>query len=400
MAYIKSYQLKNGTIKWEYFVSKGRSKNNGTPLKIHKRGFLSKRDAEKAAKIIEGQIASGAYFADNPQKMTIERYLDEWINKHKKNVKEGTIIVYKDSIRMYVIPYIGNIQISKYTRAMHQDYIDQLFTDPSLGRNKNGLSWNTVKTVNGALFTAFKKAISLGYIHDNPCAYVEFPDDKRNRKKEPNFYTLEQSNKFLEFASKQREPFWYVFFLFIFDLGLRKGEVMALRWSEIDITAKEVQVTYTRLYRKETKGEIYLDYTKTEAGIRKLLLTNRLQKALINLFNSFYGTNNLIPFTKNNDDFIFTYQTGTTRGYPVRSRSVNGASDRIMKQAKLPKIKVHDGRHTNAVRLRQAGVPLEDIKDLLGHKDIEMTQMYAHVSPEIKERSMEKLELILNDKKA
>lgn len=57
-----------------------------------------------------------------------------------------------------------------------------------------------------------------------------------------------------------------------------------------------------------------------------------------------------------------------------------------MKQAKLPKIKVHDGRHTNAVRLKQAGVPLEDIKDFLGHKDVEMTQIYAHVSPEIKER--------------
>lgn len=84
---------------------------------------------------------------------------------------------------MYVIPYIGNIQLIKYTRAMHQEYINQLFTDPNLGKKKNGLFWNTVKTVNGELHGAFKKAKYLGYINDSACLNVEFFDDKKIRKK-------------------------------------------------------------------------------------------------------------------------------------------------------------------------------------------------------------------------
>ena len=62
-------------------------------------------------------------------------------------------------------------------------------------------------------------------------------------------------------------------------------------------------------------------------------------------------------------------------------------------KANLPKIRIHDGRHTNAARLRQAGVPLEDIKDMLGHKNVKTTEIYAHVSAEVKERAVNKLEL-------
>ena len=63
---------------------------------------------------------------------------------------------------------------------------------------------------------------------------------------------------------------------------------------------------------------------------------------------------------------------------------MNGAFNRIAEKADLPKIRVHDGRHTFAVRSRQAGLSLEDIKDFLGHKDISTTQIYAHISPEVK----------------
>ena len=78
---------------------------------------------------------------------------------------------------------------------------------------------------------------------------------------------------------------------------------------------------------------------------------------------------------------------------PIRQRSVDTAWHRIIQKANLPKIRIHDGRHTNAARLRQAGVPLEDIKDMLGHKNVKTTEIYAHVSAEVKERAVNKLEL-------
>ena len=78
---------------------------------------------------------------------------------------------------------------------------------------------------------------------------------------------------------------------------------------------------------------------------------------------------------------------------------MNGASVRIARKAGLTPIKVHDGRHTYAIRMRQAGVDLDDIKDLLGHKDISTTQIYASVTPEVKERSVKKFEEYLEEQK-
>ncbi|MGM8141119.1 tyrosine-type recombinase/integrase [Enterococcus italicus] len=389
MATIKSYNLKNGTEMWEYFVSNGRNKGTGAPLKIHKRGFKSRKDAEKAAKIIEGEIASGEYLKSNPSKLTISDYFDLWINTYKTNVKEGTRIVHRSNITTYIDPYIGNFKLDQYTRREHQQYINMLLNKKGLGRTGKGLSIRTVKTINATLSNGFKKAIQLGYLKDNPTNFAEFPREESS--KEPKYYTLEQADKFLEYAKQEKQSIWYPFFLTIFDCGLRKGEAMALQWSDIDLKNKTIDISKERLYRAE-RGEnaknIALDNTKTESGKRLLIMTTRMQKAFIELYSVFYEAGNTIPITKYTNDFIFLYDNGNI----VRSRSVNGAFDRIIKKAGLPKIKVHDGRHTYAVRLRQAGVPLEDIKDLLGHKDVSTTQIYAQISPEVKKRATDILD--------
>lgn len=392
MATIKSYKLKDGTEKWEFYVSNGRDKGTGKPVKIHKRGFKKKTDAENAAKIIEGQIASNDYLKANPEKKTISAFFDDWIENYKSNVKAGTRIVHRENIRMYIKPYIGKHQLEKYTPADHQKFINMLLTKKGLGRSKNGLSYNTVKLVNATLSNGFKKAIQLGYVKNNPTRFLELP--KEPAAKEPQYYSSEEVDIFLDQAKNERDPLWYLFFLTIYDCGLRKAESMALRWSDIDIRNKYVNVTKERIYRAE-KGKskkIYIDDPKTPAGKRKMIMTNRAQRAFVDFYNYFYQTSGTMPLTANNDDFIFVYTTGTSKFDIIRSRSVNTASDRIIRKTGLKKIKVHDARHTYAVRLRQAGVPLEDIKDLLGHKDISTTQIYATISPEVKERAVEKLD--------
>ncbi|MBF8808222.1 MAG: tyrosine-type recombinase/integrase [Enterococcus lacertideformus] len=117
------------------------------------------------------------------------------------------------------------------------------------------------------------------------------------------------------------------------------------------------------------------------------------------MFIDFYNASFVLPITKQIDDFIFIFTTGKAKGNIIRSRSTNGASDRIARKAGLPKIKVHDGRHTYAVRLRQAGVPLEDIKELLGHKDISTTQIYAQVSTEVIERATNRFNDYINNQR-
>ncbi|EHU8853810.1 site-specific integrase, partial [Enterococcus faecalis] len=287
---------------------------------------------------------------------------------------------------------------NKYKPADHQKFINSLFTNKELGKNKNGLSYNTVKIVNAALSNAFKKAQKLGYVKSNPTYLVEFPLDKvkekNNKEKKLEFYTLEQENLFLDTARNFDEYMWYVFFLIIFDLGLRKGEVMALRWFNFDFRDNILTFDKQRLYRKERPGQVILDDVKTDAGKRSLKMTNRVRNSVLELYGINYDlTNNVLPMTKSNKDFLFINNRGKNVGLPIRQRSVDTAWHRIINKAQLPKIRIHDGRHTNAARLRQAGVPLEDIKDMLGHKNVKTTEIYAHVSAEVKERAVNKLEL-------
>ncbi|MGG5339209.1 hypothetical protein IGJ48_001906 [Enterococcus pernyi] len=128
-----------------------------------------------------------------------------------------------------------------------------------------------------------------------------------------------------------------------------------------------------------------------------MIMTDRAQQGFMDFYNYFYNTSATLPITKQVDDFVFIFTTGNSKGNIIRSRSTNGASDRIAKKASLPRIKVHDGRHTYAVTLRKADVPLEDIKELLQHKDISTTQIYAQVSTEVIERATNKFNDYINN---
>lgn len=402
MASIKSYTLKNGKKRYEIYVSNGLNPGTGKQEKIHKMGFKTYDEADKASKILEGKIAAGEYTRSNPQKITIADYMTTWIREYKVAVKEGTRIVHKSNIDTYIIPYIGHYQLDKYTRINHQRFINKMLTLDGKGRSNEGLAISTVRLINATVSNAYKKAVQLGYVKENPAEYVEFPRQKK-KSSDLQYYTILEVDRYLDEARNENNPIWYPFFVSVFDIGLRKSEVMALRWQDIDFSKKTVTISKARLYRKE-KGElknaIIIDDTKTPSGERTIPLTQRALSAFLEYRNLLIKTFGSLPLINNEIDFVFVYAKGRSTGDVIRDRTINGAHKRIYTRAGLKKIKVHDGRHTFAVRLRQAGVPLEDIKDLLGHKDVQMTQVYAHISPEIQQRSIERLETYLaNEKK-
>lgn len=396
MASIQPYNLKSGELRYEVYVSNGINSGTGKQEKIHKRGFKSWEEADTFAKITQGDLAKGEQVQVNPEKLTIEEFLELWLNEYKQGVKEGTRIVYRATIKAYIVPHIGKYQLHKYSRTDHQKFINKLFRLKGKGRGKNGLNHSTVKLVNGTLSGAFKKAVQLGYLKENPAKHVEFPRKQKKVSELPDFYSVEEVDRFLEAAKKERDPLWYPLFLLIFDSGLRKGEALGVQWSDFDLQNKTLKIQRERLLcaeMKENVGKVIVDETKTPAGTREIPITERTKQALWEFYKYFYDLVGVTPMINNNDDFVFIYTTnGKRKGEVVRGRTVNIASDRIADRAGLRRMPVHNGRHTYAVRLRQAGVSLEDIKDLLGHEDLSTTQIYATVSPEVKKRSINQLE--------
>ena len=394
MASIKPYNLKSGALRYEVFVSNGLDPGTRRQRKIHKKGFLTHEAALKWAKITEGNIASDGYLKVNPEKLTLEIFLNDWIDNYKQAVKEGTRIVHRENIRMYITPFIGKFQLDKYKRSDHQKFINMLLNLKGRGLSGNGLSVTTVRSVNGTLSNAFKKAIQLELVSKNPTNYVEFPRQNKSSKEKLKYYSYDETEKFLEFAQKERMFVWYPFFLLIFEAGLRKSEVLGLEWHHIDFANSKVSIVQQRLIRAEKKenvGTFIVDEVKTPSGRRTIPLTNRTKIALLELRNKLIQKFGYLPAIGSRA-FIFVNTQGKNKGLPLKDNTVNNAFIRIINRAELDRIKVHDGRHTFAVRLRQAGLSLEDIKDLLGHKDISTTQIYAHISPEVQQRSIDMLE--------
>ncbi len=252
-----------------------------------------------------------------------------------------------------------------------------------------GLATTTIRLINGTLHNALKKAISLGMIEINPCNGVEFRKSITSKEKELHYFNKDQIETFLEYAKEENEYIYYYFFLTTIYTGMRKGELMALQWSNVDFLRNTIKIDQTRLYRKEKRGQLELSTPKTESGFRTLVTSKTVKQALLELKNR---QQNYLPFYSErkypNTDFVFCFKNFN----PIADRTVNGAFERISKKAKLSKIKVHDLRHTHAVLLRQAGVSLEDIQGIPGHKNPTATLIYTHITEEVNQSAMDKLD--------
>ncbi|MCS8622863.1 site-specific integrase [Lactiplantibacillus plantarum] len=419
MATISKYQLKNGKTRYQYNIYAGTDKGTGQRKKIHRRGFTSYKSASDAAKLVEAEIISNKRNVTPQKAWNLGEFLDYWITHLKLNVKEGTRIVHRENIETYIKPRIGSYPLTEYTLVEHQRFINGLFSEKGVGRKKQGLSWATVKSINGTLSNALKKATQLGFIESNPTIGVEFSRKFKPQKRELRYYTLDEVNIFLETAKQEQQPSWFPFFLLMFDCGLRLGEDLALRWSRVDFNKRTLTIDQNRLYRAEAdqkrqlreSGEVLddsylsitLDAPKTEHSSRNVPLTARAYTALLELRNKQSALQKVVTINPNlqsdpSSDFVFRrfYLTAGNVGEPISSRGAEGAMKRIAKNAGLKHLNVHGCRHSFAVRLREAGVDMENIRDLMGHVDLTTTRMYAEVTPKIKEDAMSKLEDYLN----
>lgn len=393
---IYPYYLKNGELRYEAYAFNGVNKGTGKQKKKHKKGFLSHAAAKKWKRITEGEFATEDYIATNAGDIRLSVYLEDWLNVHKPNLKLGSRIKYQDAIKYYILPYIGNFKLNQYSPADHQKYINFLLNNTVLGKNKKGLSMGSVRSIHQTISSFLNTAVKLGYIKSNPAENVVFPKSKKEDTL--HYFTYEQTEIFLDEAKKQKEPVWYPLFLTIFDQGLRKGEALGLVWDDIDFANNMIHVRRTRIFAAERKRKLtfVVDSPKTDSSTRELPMTKRTKNALLVYRNYVINLFGYLPKTGENQFiFIKTNHHGNL-GTPFRGESINLAMTRIIESRGLPKISVHDGRHTYAVRLREAGVDLNDIGDLLGHTDTKTTQIYAHITPEIKERAVDRLETYLN----
>ncbi|WP_456832136.1 site-specific integrase [Deinococcus sp. UYEF24] len=283
-------------------------------------------------------------------------YLHRWLAHKRRELRPTTYRAYVSEL-MHLIPELGEIPLLSLT-AMQ---IQQAITD----RQDQGLS--TAKCLSTALRTlrmALRQAVLWGVIPTNPASMARAP---RTRSKEMTVWTQDEARRFLEHAGSHRLA---PLFTLALSTGMRRGEMIALAWGDLNLDSAELTVTRNSI--RDITGEWILGEPKTRAGFRSipladdmvaLLRTHRLEE------ESWFG-----PRTSEHP--VFTRSSGERLDPSNLSRLFH----RLVGEAGVPRIRFHDLRHTAASLLIRQGVPAKVVSDRLGHADVAFTlSVYTHL---------------------
>lgn len=330
--------------------------------------------------------------------------LSEWFGEYLKLYKEGKVketTVYR--IRQTFSPCKKNIVGMMKLQEIKAIHIQQLINE----LDEKGFTYGTIRLLKSLLNEMFKKAMGNGYMLINPCDAVVMP---KKVTYEARFLTGQEQEMFLEVA---KEYSHYDIFCACLSFGGRIGEVLGLKWSDIDFEKKTMHIQRTLHYAKVKEDEpchFFFTTPKTETSNREIpllpeteaILRRVRKKQLRNRMLHASQWNVQSPF----DDMVFT----TQQGIPIRYGDVNRTIKSVILKANLQEEELakfenrepfilkpfspHCFRHTFVTRCKMNGVPYETIQPYVGHSDKEMTAYYNHDKPEIDISALRKVSFL------
>ena len=251
--------------RWQGAITVGRN-SDGSQKRLYVYGKTRTEVSEKINSVLY-DINNGLY-VDKTQNPTVKEWLNSWLYTYKKNsIKQRTFDQYESIIRVHLNPEIGEYRLVDLKETTLQKFYNRLF--------KEGLSARSVQLINTVLHGAIKKAIKCGLVVRNVCEAVELP---KQQKKERRVLTPDEQKRLLEELKKSDYGAMYIFALFT---GLRRGEVLALTWDDVDLNNCTISVTKT-LGRVNTyvdtgnKTQLVVSEPKTETSRRVIPIVDCL----------------------------------------------------------------------------------------------------------------------------
>ncbi len=337
--------------------------------------FKTERDAERARRRWLNELEQGKLVTAKDQ--LLQDYMLYWLDIKQASLREVTLSLYERMLRLHIHPTLGQVKLQKVTGDMIQLLYSKML--------KDGYSHNSVRLVHRIINCALNDAVKWKKIPSNPAKEVSQP---RQRKHEMHVLDLEQAKIFLEAAKKSRFDCLLTLALVV---GMRRGELLALRWSDVDLDRAQLRVHRSLSYFPDPKtkhNKFKEEKAKTAAGER-----------MINL--PAFVVESLRQHRKQQDeerlkcgdawldyDLVFC----TLHGSYLDPSMVFDKFKEILKEAGLPDMRFHDLRHSAATILLSMGVNVKIIQELLGHGSVTITlDIYSHVLPSMQQVVMEDL---------
>lgn len=373
-------KLRDGIMKrggtW-YYVIRVKDPETGQSKPKWVGGFATEEEAKAARDEARVTARRGDYIDRNA--ITVGEYLDEWIEAHAMEIKPRTLKDYRMIIRLYVKPYIGRMRL----QAVRPMTITKLYRDllTSGGRDGKGLSARSVVYVHAVLRKAFRDAVNV----DQLIAYnpVERAKRPKHQYAEPGtVWTPAQLRIFLTLARPHR---LYAFFHLAAYTGARRGELLNLRWADVDFDGKAITISGSAgmVDGKRVEGTTKSGRTRVvslDEETVAVLREHRRKQAAERLIagDEWRGTENGHVFVTGWGEPI--YPDTVTQLIRDLVRAYNEPKSGPKPKEPLPYARLHDLRHLHATTLLLAGVPVHVVAARLGHADPAITlRVYAHI---------------------
>jgi integrase len=339
--------------KW-YFVTEGPRTPEGKRRRVWSSSFRTRREAEAA--LVAELSRRGQGIVLQPERLTLTEYVDRWLAHMRTTREASTVHRYEELLRFHVLPTLGSRQLKGLQPLEIQGLYDRLGQS---GRRDGagGLHPRTVGHVHRVLHRALKQAVHWHLVARNACEAVEPPKVAA----EPMVtLTPAQARQLLDHA----EGWLYHLVLLGAATGARRGELLALRWADVDLDTGTVRIARSVGL---VGGQLHWKTPKTESGARTVVLGPsvvaelRRHRAAQAERRLAYGS-----AYHHDEDLVVAKLDGAV----VRPDYASQAFRNLVRRAGLPKtIHVHSLRHSAASFLAAAGVPPSDIAAQLGHKD-------------------------------
>lgn len=252
----------------------------------------------------------------------------------------------------YVLPHIGHVRLVDVS-PMRIQTLYSILAERGRKNGRGGLSPNTINTIHGYLSWAFNTAVQWGYLSENVVARAKPPSSRRRK----SAWTKGEAHKFLEAAQKSR---YYPIYALAILTGMRRGELLGLKWEDVDWDNKRVHVrrAIVVVKGKRTEGEV-----KTESSQRKVALSEKALEILREHRRRQDHEKEKLGGRFKDEGWVFC----TWLGRPLHPENVSTMFRRMCQQAGVRRIPFHALRHTYASHLLLAGVPLTVVQEQLGH---------------------------------
>lgn len=301
--------------------------------------------------------------------LTVEDCMRKWGDLHFSTLSPTTANRYKGLINEYIVPCLGNKSVSSLSWADVQEAVNQLLkASPASGKP---LSVKTVKNTVQVLKLALDLAVDKGILSENPCSKVKLP---KKQHQEQTCYDEEEINRCL-LAAKGTDLFLPLCIECTY--GLRRGELLGLKWSAVDFENKTIQISNNRVL---AGSQVIEKDPKSESGKRTL----DLPESLINLLKE--------EKKHSKSEYVLVNR----KGMPWNPDAFSRKFARFLKKNNLPKTRFHGLRHSVTSTLLNHNVPVKTVQKIMGHSDAMITMnVYAHSTNKQQKEAIEVMHEVL-----